>query len=324
MTASEITMGRYMRAPDHPPADEFAAAFDQLNAEDAAPPPPPTDAAPPPPPADPAPADPAPADPPAAADPAPADPAPADPAPADPGPVAKKGKGAEPAPAEPAAPPPAAETDEILNRLAAAVKAAPGADPAPAPAPAEPAAPAEAPLYTEEEQLFLEAHDKEWGDMSRGEQLKRRAEYRALTGHIFGELRPVLEPLREMVEALAARTHFSDIKEKVGDYTEQDRDNVIAWAKQQPTYLQSAYMSVIEEGTAAEVADLWNRYREANGLAAGAPPPADPSGEDIELSDEAKQAAAGLAPVDSKRSVVQQPDDASNYDAGWEKYSKTD
>jgi hypothetical protein len=36
-----------------------------------------------------------------------------------------------------------------------------------------------------------------------------------------------------------------------------------------------------------------------------------------ELSDEAKKAAAALAPVDSKRSGVQQPSDLSNFDDAW-------
>jgi hypothetical protein len=311
MTTSEIAMGRYMRAPDHPPVDEFAAAFDDLAKDDPAPPPPPADEPPPPPAA---------AEPPAAEPPAP--PAAAEPPAAEP-------PAAEPPAAEPpAAEPPAAEpkaaaqdTDEILSRLAAAVKAAPAPEPAPT---APPAAEEPAPLYSEEEQTFLEAHTKEWGEMSRGEQLIRRAEYRALTSHIFNEIRPILEPIREMVESMAGRQHFNDIKEKVGEYTEQDRENVIAWAKEQPPYLQTAYMSVIEEGTAAEVADLWSRYQEAKGMTAGAPPPADPPRGDIELSDEAKQAAKSLAPVDSKRSVVQQPDDTSNYDAAWERYAKTE
>lgn len=92
MTAAERRAGRFMRAPDHPPADPAPAA----PAPDAAPP------------ADPAPADPAPADP--APDPKPADPAPADPAtpPADPDDVDDTALGGKkpdaPADPDPAAP----------------------------------------------------------------------------------------------------------------------------------------------------------------------------------------------------------------------------
>lgn len=366
MTASEHAMGRYMRAPDHPRAeDEFAAAFDTLAAEDnqaAAPPPPPAageggdagsggadgagdagaqgaagdggdgtggaggDGA--------AAAAPAADDKGGAAaadDKAGAAAAAAEAAGTDQGAAgaadaaAAAGDGADgknkdkAGEAAAAPPPPSAEdaaADAVLKRLAKVVAETPVDD-----KPAGDAAADELPaLYTEDEQKLLEEHDKEWGDLSRGEALKRRAEYRALMGHVFSEVEKVFGPVRDIVQGLATRTHVADIKEKVGDYTPQDVDNVTAWAKTQPKYLQDAYLGVIEGGTADEVADLVSRYREATGQPkAGASEAAAASpGGDVELSDEAKQAAAGLAPVDSKRSVVRQPGDPLDFDGAWD------
>lgn len=278
-----------------PDPDEFAAAFADLSAS--------TNGEPGDPPAEPAAADSPAADPPAVDPPVAADP-PAPPA------------AAEPAPA-PAASAAAsdAEATETLARLARLVKEAPAAEPAPA-APA-----AEAPeLYSADEQKFLTEYDKEWGDVAKGEALKRRAEYRALIEYTFSEIMKEFKPIKDMAEAVATRSHYQDVKTAVGDYTDDEREQIIKWADNQPPYLQTAYKSVIEQGTADEVADLVSRYREATG-AAKAPTPPTPGG-DTELSEPAKQAAAALAPVGSKRSVITQPDDPSNFDAGWSKFAK--
>lgn len=349
MTASEIAMGRFMRAPDHP-ADEFAATFDSLAApEDDKGAAAPTagesgdggvsesgDGAPA---AQPDADGGVPAGDSGAAAPAGDGAAPADPPAAEkPGKAAAKGKAAaapagDPPAAAPADPPAAAaddgkpkagaaeplgqeDADAILARLAKVVKAAP-ADAPPAPAADEPE-----PIYTAEEQQLLEEHEKEWGDMARGEALKRRAEYRAVMNHVFGEVSKVLEPIREMVESMATRTHIADIKDKVGEYSPEEVDAVTSWAKEQPKYLQDAYMGVIEGGTASEVADLVSRYREATGTQpAGAPAAPAASRGEAELSETAKQAAQSLAPVDSKRSVVTQPEDQADFDGAWQRFA---
>lgn len=158
--------------------------------------------------------------------------------------------------------------------------------------------------------------------MSKGEALKRRAEYQQLLQHVFTQVANFVKPIQETAEALAQRTFTSDVTTAVPDYSDQLRADVIAWVKTQPTYLQVAYNHVITEGTVDEVKDLVDRYRTATGKAApkpsgdggAAPKPAEKGNE---LSEAAKQAAAALAPVDSKRSGVQAPSDPSNFDDAW-------
>ena len=111
---------------------------------------------------------------------------------------------------------------------------------------------------------------------------------------------------------------------KGGDTLEAaDVEEIRAWVDQQPAYLQAAYTQVIQQGTAEEVADLVGRYRKETGKGgAGAPTePVTPSGAEAELSEPVKQAAASLAPVGSKRSVVSQPDDPSNFDDAWKRFA---
>jgi hypothetical protein len=219
---------------------------------------------------------------------------------------------AKPAEAAPVAAAP--DADAILDGLRKLVGDAKPAEAAPA---GEQKA-EEKPVYTQDEQEFLTTYEKEWEDVSRGEALKRRAEYQQLLGYVFDQVANYMKPFQEMTETIAERTHRQDIESNVTDYSDKLRDDVISWVKTQPAYLQNAYSQVITEGTVDEVKDLVDRYRTATGQGAPAPKPAS---RDNELSEPAKQAAAALAPVESKRAGVQQPSDPSNFDDAWKQFS---
>lgn len=182
----------------------------------------------------------------------------------------------------------------------------------------------EKPLYSKEDQEFLDGYEKDWADVARGEALKRRAEYQQLLQHVFTQVANFVKPLQETAEVLAERSFVTDVKSAVPDYSDQLRDSVVTWVKTQPAYLQMAYNQVITEGTVDEVKDLIERYRTATGAKkpAGAGGAKKPNGEN-ELSGQAKQAATELAPVDSKRSGVQAPGDPSSFDDAW-KQAATD
>jgi hypothetical protein len=185
---------------------------------------------------------------------------------------------------------------------------------------------APAPIYNDEETAFLKKYDEDWGDVVRGEALKRRAEYQQLLSHVFSQVANFVKPIQETADQLAERTFSTDLRTAVPDYSNQLRDEVTTWVKSQPTYLQVAYNHVITEGTVDEVKDLVERYRTATGKAAPKPAGAGgaapkPAGAGNELSDEAKKAAAALAPVDSKRSGVSAPSDPSNFDDAWKQAS---
>lgn len=232
-------------------------------------------------------------------------------------------KPAEEKPVEAAAPADdkaSTDTDELINRLAGLVKEAPAAKAEEKPAEEKPAE--EAPVYTADEQKLLDDYAKEWPDVYAAEQLRRRGEYQELVSYIFSEVSKVLTPLKETTEALAERTHFADLREVVPDYSDTTRDQVVEWVGKQPVYLQTAYNKVIQEGTVEEVADLIGRYRKETGK--GVPAPNSSEKKEPELSAEAKQAAEALAPVRSERTVVQAPEDMSNFDAAFASFAKDD
>lgn len=223
----------------------------------------------------------------------------------------------EQAPEAEAAPEPAPESNQdLLNRLAEMLK-----QPAPkAEEPkqqAQPQQPAEEPVYTPEEQQFLQDYEKEWPDIVKAERLIRRGEYRAMVGYVFQEVAKELKPLLETVQTLAERNHLSDLKSSVSDY-DVVREKVIDWVGTQPTYLQMAYKHVIENGTADEVTDLINRYKRESGAA---PTPRPVAHRKTELPPATKQAAAALAPVGSKRSAVPQALDPQNFDQAFAEFA---
>lgn len=211
--------------------------------------------------------------------------------------------------------------DDVLKRLAKAVKNVATEEKPAAAVTAE--EPEEQPLFSAEELGKIEHFRKEWPEVAEAFDLQARALAQSVLKYAFEQIGGVVNPMRETLDILATRTHYGDLKEKVGEYTAAERDQIVTWVKEQPAYLQKAMLSVIEEGTAEEVADLVGRYREATGKQpAGAQGEGGtPPGGDVELSEPAKQAAAALAPVSTKRSAVQAPDDKSDFGAAFAKFA---
>ena len=209
------------------------------------------------------------------------------------------------------------QTDALIARLAGLVKDAPAAAPSPATAPVAPAD-----IYDDEEKQFLSTYDNDWADVIKGEALKRRAEHRDLVSFVFQQVAAQLRPVFETVDVLSTRTHLADLRDQVEDY-DTVRDNVISWVDTQPTYLQSGMKGVIQSGSADEVADLINRYRQATGAVVKPVTTPTPT-KSVELSSDAKKAAEALAPVNTKRSVVPADDDTDDFDAAFKRWATTD
>lgn len=192
----------------------------------------------------------------------------------------------------------------------------------PAPAPEEPDTP-EKPLYTEEEQQLLKQYGEDWGDVQRGEALTRRAEYQQLVQYIFDQVHSVYGPALDYVEGRSGKDQYADIKARVDDY-DTVRDQAIAWAEQQPSYLKAAYQQVIENGTAEEVADFINRFKQDTGYAqtatttqtspatVAAPPATDPK---------KSAAAAALRVVKTKRSETTAEPDSNDFSAAFKEFA---
>jgi hypothetical protein len=176
---------------------------------------------------------------------------------------------------------------------------------------------AQQPLYTKDEQALLDAHREQWGVVSKGEELIRRAEYQFLVKHIFEQIDSKYGPVRDYIESRTPRDQLTDIKGLVPDY-EKVRDAAIEWAGKQPSIVKSAYDRVIKEGSAAEVAEMIESYRKATAQPAAATPaltvvPA--------KTPEQIAAVAALKPVQSNRTEPATPLDPSNFDDSFREFA---
>jgi len=220
----------------------------------------------------------------------------------------------EPAEGEPAEgeTPAAPSTDDALTRLADMLAQR---QPQPQPQPEPQAQPRPLPVtpFTHDEQTILTQYASDFPDVMRAESLMRRAEYQALTAHIYRQVTDYFAPQLALLNQLADLTAYRDLASNVPDY-DVLHDKVIGWVGTQPGYLQAAYNHVIQHGTAEEISDLFDRYRQAAGVAAPqagtAPQPGvrqpPPPARVPELSPAVKQAASRLAPISTKRSAPTQ------------------
>lgn len=208
--------------------------------------------------------------------------------------------------------------DELIDRLSSAVaqKAQPPKEetkqPEQQPEPDDPQA-----FMSEEERNLVSEYQKDWPDVSKAESLIRKSEYQQVVKYVFEQVAAEMRPVIEQVQALAQRTHYSELQSAVGEDYDDVRDKVVEWVDTQPEYLQDAYNRVIQNGTVDEVADLVNRFKQETGTAAPPPTPE----KEAELPPAAKKAAKSLAPVSSKRTVVPESEDPGDFESAFSKFA---
>jgi hypothetical protein len=263
---------------------------------------------------------------------------PAETPPAETPPVAAPAAEAPPAEPPPTAEPPSAAVEtppEEIDWKARfdALQAEKAAAPPPA-APAAEAPPAETPpveVYSADEKEFLAQYAENWPDITRGEALRRRAEYGQLVTHIFSEFNRIYAPLIERgaaaADTVAENAALTVIQGAHSDYDDKMYDDVISWADGLTGTRKKFAQAVIEGGDPNEVVELITEFKTATGRKprvvadGGVTPPAAPAAPTsvTQLSAAAKKAAKALGVVDSKRSVnATSAADPNDFDAAWD------
>lgn len=194
-------------------------------------------------------------------------------------------------------------------------------EPPPAPDPVEPAA---KPVYTAEEAALLSAYDKDWPDIAKAEELKRRKEYRELLEYAFAEVNRVYSPFMQTVQQAESDGHYNDIVTAHPDY-DNIVDPVKAWVGEQSPARRAAFSTIVKEGTAEEIIDLIDLYKQAKGIAAPAAAPSVATPAVVPVTGTppaAKQAAQRLSVVSSKRSATPVVADENDFDAAFDEFAK--
>ena len=198
-----------------------------------------------------------------------------------------------------------------------------------APAAPQPQAPAEPQsIYTEAEQAELKTLQEDWPDLHKMFSLMARQLQVDTLNYAFNEVGKVIAPLQESVQTFSVNDHMAAIYEAHEDY-DQVYQPAMEWVDKQPNFLKTAYQNVIKQGTAEDVAQMLQRFKDetgwkspaAGGGTAGQPraaaagtPPAQTTG----LSDAAKKAAKAMGAVGTKRGAQAGAQDPADFDGAWD------
>lgn len=200
--------------------------------------------------------------------------------------------------------------------------------PAPAPAPAAPPEPQS--IYTADEQAELKSLQEDWPDICKLFSLMGRQLQVDTLNYAFSEVGKVIAPLQESVHTSSISDHMAAIYEGHEDYDEVYQP-AMEWVDKQPNFLKTAYQNVIKQGTAEDVVQMIQRFKDetgwkspaANGgAAAGKPPTAPAAGttpaQTTGLSDAAKKAAKAMGAVGTKRGAQAGAQDPADFDGAWD------
>lgn len=215
----------------------------------------------------------------------------------------------EPAPA----PAPEPTTREVLETFKAAIEQQRQPAPAPQPQALQPQAPT---LYNDAELATLAQVQKDWPDFAKYAELLLRGALTVNNQRLSEEFSKYAGDRDQVIGSVADAQQRYELQQLIPDYAKV-RDPVIQWVhedKSIPDYLRRAYVSVTEQGSPAEIADLVGRWKEATGVKTPQPIA---TKKEHELSEAAKQAAQTLAPVISQRTAPAQAE-PQTFDEGFE------
>lgn len=158
------------------------------------------------------------------------------------------------------------------------------------------------PALTPEDKAALEQFAKDWPDHAAALEKREKflqavleARFTKATMAVVQKLYEDFAPFAESAATMSRKTFRDYVLEKHKDFDEV-KPKLASWIEAQPPYLRDAYQRVYNDGTAEEVADLTQRFKDATGVKPQTPPtPAQPK---PTANDDA---AAALSPVPGRR-----------------------
>ena len=185
----------------------------------------------------------------------------------------------------------------------------------------------EPPLFNTEEATQLQTFYTEWPDVAQATETMIRGMMAQTARRMYQDMAASLAPYLQTIDTLADRSQLSELQTHVTDY-DTVATQLTSWAAQQPAYLRSAYEHVIKAGTAAEVVDLINRYKQDTQSPAqrGQAPVAPAAAASVQsptpapVSPALAAAAARLAPVSTKRTNVVAP--PADFDTAFAEFAR--
>lgn len=176
------------------------------------------------------------------------------------------------------------------------------------------------PVLSAEDKAALEQFAKDWPDHAAALEKREKflqemmeARFTKATMAVVQKLYEDFAPFAETAATMSRKTFRDYVLEKHKDFDEV-KPKLATWIAAQPVYLREAYQRVYNDGTAEEVADLTQRFKDATGAKPQTPPttaqPKPTANDDT---------AAALAPVQGRRAKPEpQGPDMTDFDTAFD------
>jgi hypothetical protein len=123
---------------------------------------------------------------------------------------------------------------------------------------------------SEDNQKVLEPYETDWSEVSQAEQIKRDAQLQHVQDVVYSDLKAVLAPIVEHMKQSKVEAHFNAIRQEHADIDDVKED-LNRWVDEQPEFVRPAFEQVLKTGSAKQVVELLNAYKQATGKTGAAP-----------------------------------------------------
>ena len=123
---------------------------------------------------------------------------------------------------------------------------------------------------SEDNRKVLEPYETDWSEVSQAEQIKRDAQLQHVQDVVYSDLKAVLAPIVEHMKQSKVEAHFNAIRQEHADIDDVKED-LNRWVDEQPEFVRPAFEQVLKTGSAKQVVELLNAYKQATGKTGAAP-----------------------------------------------------
>lgn len=178
----------------------------------------------------------------------------------------------------------------------------------------------------EDKKSVVDKYKEEWPEVYEAEKAIRDAQLQLIQERLYSDLRGALAPVFETTQKLQVNAHLDTIRQVHPDL-DQIRGELNEWIDQQPEFVRPAYKQVAQKGSADQVIQLVNQYKQAKGTASAVPEvPASPARQQQQPAQ--RKPASKQPSAAAKRALAAAPSPSTadvpgsanpnDYDAAWE------
>lgn len=122
----------------------------------------------------------------------------------------------------------------------------------------------------EDKKDVVEKYKQEWSEVHEAEEVIRNAQLQLIQERLYSDLRSALAPVFETTQKLQVNAHLDAIRQTHPDL-DDIRGELNEWIDQQPEFVRPAYKQVATKGSAKEVVELINQFKQAKGKTGAVP-----------------------------------------------------